>query len=116
MSENEIQSDSDFENEIDSSAKPESSDQAARKIVADTVAGVNFRKNDNKFQAIWVLVSIIVLAIAGSILAIFIPSWQLPWYGGALAGAFAWMVVGIFSSGIFLMIYRAVMHLKGKHD
>jgi len=26
------------------------------------------------------------------------------------------LVVGLFGSGIFLMIYRAVQHGKGKHD
>jgi hypothetical protein len=31
-------------------------------------------------------------------------------------GAFAGLVVGVFSSGIFLMVYRAIRHVRGKHD
>jgi len=33
-----------------------------------------------------------------------------------LIGSFAGLVIGIFGSGIFLMIYRAARHISGKHD
>ena len=39
-----------------------------------------------------------------------------PPIAGALGGAFIGLVAGFFASGIFLMIYRAVMHLRGRHD
>jgi hypothetical protein len=52
----------------------------------------------------------------GAILAALNAHWDLPWFGGALIGSFAGLVIGIFASGIFLMIYRAARHIKGKHD
>jgi hypothetical protein len=33
-----------------------------------------------------------------------------------MAGGFTGLVVGFFASGIFLMIYRAVKHIRGQHD
>jgi hypothetical protein len=53
---------------------------------------------------------------SGTVLVAIKPDWDIPWYGGAIAGAFAGLAVGLFASGIFLMIYRAVRHLQGKHD
>ena len=35
---------------------------------------------------------------------------------GAVFGGFIGLLVGLFGSGIFLMIYRAVNHALGKHD
>ena len=35
---------------------------------------------------------------------------------GALVGGLIGILVGLFGSGIFLMIYRAVRHMRGKHD
>jgi hypothetical protein len=35
---------------------------------------------------------------------------------GALVGGFIGVLAGLFGSGIFLMIYRAVRHLRGKHE
>ena len=99
--------------------QPPQDDLTGREVynaVTDTVGGVNFRISDNMFQAIFVVVSVLVLAAVGAILAAVIPSWDLPWFGGAIAGAFAGLVIGIFTSGIFLMIYRGLRHLRGKHD
>jgi hypothetical protein len=36
--------------------------------------------------------------------------------GGAFLGAFAGILVGLFGSGIYLMVYRAVRHVRGRHD
>ncbi|MEZ6137121.1 MAG: hypothetical protein R3C53_19685 [Pirellulaceae bacterium] len=90
--------------------------QAAYNVVTDTVTGVNIRWSDNKFQAICVLVSTLLAAITGAILAAVNTSWRMPWYAGALVGAFPGLVLGILGSGIFLMVYRVARHLKGKHD
>jgi len=92
-----------------------SSAHAAYNVVSDTVTGLNVRKSDNKFQAIVVLVSVFSFATVGAILSSIVVQWNLPWYGGALIGAFAGLVIGVFSSGIFLMIYRAKRHIQGKH-
>ena len=85
-------------------------------VVTDLVTGVNVRGNDNKFQAIFVIVSVLLIAGLGAILAAVNTQWNLPWYGGALVGSFLGLVLGILTSGIFLMVYRAVRHIQGKHD
>ena len=88
----------------------------AYNLVSDTVTGLNMRKSDNKFQAIFILVSALSLALVFAILAALNPGWDLPWFAGALAGGFIGLVFGLFASGIYLMIYRGVRHLQGKHD
>lgn len=93
-----------------------SSDRAAYNIVSDTVVGLNIRKSDNVFQAKFIGISVLALATISAALAALNPEWDLPWYGGALAGSFAGLIVGLFASGIFLMIYRAVRHVKGDHE
>ena len=93
-----------------------SSDQATYNIVSDTFTGVNFRLKDNVLQAVFVFASVVIGAAAGAILAALNPRWNLPWFGGALFGSFLGLVVGVFASGIFLMIYRTVRHIRGKHD
>jgi hypothetical protein len=85
-------------------------------LVTDTVIGPNLRWGDNLLQAAFILVSIVIASIGGAVLAVFSPTWNLPWIGGALLGAFAGLVFGTFASGLFLMIYRGSRHLKGKHD
>ena len=92
-----------------------SAGHAAYNVVSDTVIGLNVRKSDNKFQAMFILAAVLVLAAVGAILAALNGHWKLPWYGGALIGSFAGLVIGVFASGIFLMVYRAVRHLQGKH-
>ena len=90
--------------------------KAAYNVVSDTVTGVNLRGSDNKFQAKFIAASVCLLALVGIILSLLYSSWQLPWYGGALVGAFTGLIIGVFASGIFLMVYRATRHIKGKHD
>jgi uncharacterized membrane protein YedE/YeeE len=78
-------------------------------VVTDTVGGLNVRWKDNVFQAIAALVFgivafIVVMFTSGNDFAISI----MAGVGGG--------IVGVFASGMFLMIYRAVQHARGKHD
>ena len=100
----------------ESNAEEIGSGRAAYNVISDTVTGVNVRGSDNMFQAKFVAASVVLLAAVGSILALLITSWRLPWYGGAMIGAFAGLVIGVLVSGIILMIYRAKRHLRGEHD
>ena len=47
-----------------------SAGHAAYNIVSDTVTGLNVRKSDNKFQAICIAVSVLLLATIGAVLAL----------------------------------------------
>ena len=94
---------------------PNTSGRDVYNIVSDTVVGLNVRKNDNVFQAKFIGITVLVLATIGSASAALNPEWNLPWFGGALAGVFAGLIIGVVASGIFLMIYRAVKHVKGDH-
>ncbi len=95
---------------------PDTSVRDAYNIVSDTVVGVNMRKSDNVFQAKFIGITVLLLAAIGGVSAALNPGWNLPWFGGALIGAFAGLIIGLFASGIFLMIYRAVKHAKGDHE
>jgi len=88
----------------------------AYNVVTDTVTGVNVRWSDNRFQAVFVGISVLVLTPVGAALAALNPSWNLPWFGGGAVGAFAGLVFGIFTSGIWLGIYRFIQHMRGQHD
>jgi hypothetical protein len=103
-------------NQPEQPRQPVSPGKATYNVVTDTVTGVNVRWSDNKFQAIFVTASIVIAASIGAIVVALNDQWKLPWYAGALAGSFAGMLFGIFASGIALMIYRAMRHIKGKHD
>jgi len=116
MSENPFQSPTDEANSRQDEPPSLTPAHATYNVVTDTVTGVNVRWSDNRFQAICVLISIVATSLLGALLAALNSRWNLPWYGGALIGSFAGLVIGIFGSGIFLMFYRAARHLKGKHD
>ena len=90
--------------------------QAAYNIVSDTVTGVNVRKSDNKFQAIFIFYVVLACAAIGAVVTLFNPQWKLPWFGGAMIGGFGGLIVGVLSSGTFLMLYRGKRHIEGKHD
>ena len=81
----------------------------AYNVVSDTVVGANLRVNDNLFQAIAIAVCMVIGAGIGASVV----RERLP---GALVGGFAGLIVGLFGSGIFLMIFRAVRHIRGRHD
>jgi hypothetical protein len=96
--------------------EPISSSHATYNIVSDFVVGPNLRKRDNIWQALSILGSILMFAVVGGVLAVVNVQWKLPWYGGAVIGAFGGLIIGFFVSGFVLMVYRAVRHLQGKHD
>ena len=84
-------------------------DRETYHVVTDTVGGPNVRLKDNLYQGLAILVCLVLGAVIGAIVA----SDHIP---GALVGGFIGILVGLFGSGIFLMIYRAVRHARGKHD
>jgi hypothetical protein len=116
VTENPLESQVDAENATQDKTTSLEPAHAVYNVVTDTVTGVNVRWSDNKFQALFVLISMVVSSLLGALLAVLNSQWDLPWYGGALIGSFAGLVIGIFASGIFLMFYRAARHIKGKHD
>jgi hypothetical protein len=91
----------------------------AYNIVSDTVVGLNVRKSDNLFQLKVILVYVLLGAPLGGIAGAMLSD-SSNRLEGAVAGAvglgFAGVVLGLFCSGIYLMIYRAIRHAKGKHD
>src|SRR4051812_4680819 len=114
---NPFAADSPANSKPDDPATPEVSEKrAAYNFVSDVIVGVNIRKSDNLFQLYFTLISVVVFALVGIPLALYYKESHLPWQAGALMGAFAGLVFGTFASGIYLMIYRGVMHMKGRHD
>jgi hypothetical protein len=81
----------------------------AYNLVTDTVGGPNVRLNDNLYQGLAILVCLVL----GSGIGFLATTDHMM---GALLGGLIGLLVGLFGSGIFLMIYRAVMHARGKHD
>lgn len=92
------------------------SERAAYNIISDTIIGVNARKGDNAFQAKVTFGSVLLFATVGIASVLLKQDWNLPWFAGALVGAFVGLVFGILASGIILMIYRTMRHIQGKHD
>lgn len=84
-----------------------SSGREAYNVVSDTVTGVNVRFSDNCFQGLFILASLVVGAGIGAIFAF--PE-------GILVGGFIGVLAGLFLSGVALMIYRGMRHVRGKHD
>ncbi len=81
----------------------------AYNVVSDTVTGANVRLKDNVIQGFAILICVVLGVVIG---AIVVPE-RVP---GGLVGGFIGLLVGFFGSGIFLMIYRAIMHIRGRHD
>jgi hypothetical protein len=81
----------------------------AYNLVSDTVAGPNVRLKDNLYQGLAVLVCLFLGAGIGFLVL-------KDGLMGVLLGGFIGLLVGLFGSGLFLMIYRAVKHAQGKHD
>lgn len=79
-------------------------------VVSDTAVGVNVRWKDNLFQA----VAIFLCTAIGAGIGYFVNPRDVA--TGAVAGGGCGLLVGLFGSGLFLMIFRAVMHARGKHD
>jgi hypothetical protein len=80
---------------------------------------MNIRKSDNLFQLkvilVCVLIGVPLGAVAGALLSDS-DNRLIGAVGGGLGLGLAGAVLGLFGSGIYLMIYRAVRHVKGKHD
>lgn len=88
-------------------------------IVSDTLGGVNVRMSDNVFQLIVILICVLILGPLGAIAgAVYSPPDErlISAVGGGLGMACVAVVVGLFGSGVYLMIYRAIRHIKGKHN
>ena len=91
----------------------------AYNIVSDTVVGVNVRKTDNLFQLKVILVCVLIGVALGATAGALLSDSNdrlVGALGGGLGLGFAGLILGLFGSGIYLMIYRAVCHLQGKHD
>ena len=81
----------------------------AYNIATDLGGGPNVRLKDNLYQAVAILVCLVLGVVIGLVLA----SDKI---AGAVVGAFVGLVVGLLGSGIVLMVYRLVMHASGRHD
>lgn len=78
-------------------------------IVSDTVTGVNVRLKDNLIQALAIVVCVVLgAAVGAAVIEVRL--------AGAAVGGFVGLFVGWIGSGVFLMVYRAVMHIRGRHD
>jgi hypothetical protein len=80
----------------------------AYNLVSDLGTGVNLRWRDNLLQALCIFVCLVLGVLIGFAIA------RGP--EGAILGGAAGLLVGLFGSGIFLMIFRALQHARGKHD
>jgi len=78
-------------------------------IVSDTVVGANVRLKDNVLQAVVIGVCLLLGTVIGAVVT-------RDRIAGAVLGGFIGLLAGLFGSGIFLMVYRAVRHLRGRHD
>lgn len=78
-------------------------------VVSDTVTGANVRLKDNLIQGLVILICVVLGAVVGALVV----SERIP---GALVGGFIGLLVGLFGSGFFLMVFRAIMHMRGRHD
>lgn len=78
-------------------------------VVSDTVTGLNARWSDNVVQGVAILAGLVLGVVIGALVA----SDRVT---GMVFGGFAGLLVGLFGSGIALMIYRAVQHVRGRHD
>jgi hypothetical protein len=83
--------------------------QQSYNVVTDLVAGPNVRLWDNLVQGITILVCLGLGVVVGFFLPLDHPI-------GLIVGGIGGVVVGLLGSGLFLMIYRAVRHMSGKHD
>ena len=83
--------------------------QESYKLLTDTVSGPNVRLKDNLYQGLAILACVVLGAAVGFLA-------MANGLAGAAVGGGIGLVVGLFGSGLFLMIYRGVRHARGKHD
>lgn len=86
--------------------KPPKKEPNAYNVVTDVATGPNIRLKDNLFQAIFILASIAIGAVAGAIMMPADPGPGL----GAIVGGIAGLIAGALISGGFLMVYRLFKH------
>ena len=89
--------------------QPTMSARETYNVVTDLGTGVNVRLKDNLFQ----LAAIVVATVAGAVIGMLIAD-EAP--VGAMTGGFIGLLVGLFGSGIFLMVYRFIQHARGHHE
>ena len=77
-------------------------------IISDVGIGVNVRRRDNLLQLAAIGISLVLGVIIGALVT-------YDRITGAVVGGFCGILVGLFGSGIFLMIYRFIRHLLGHH-
>jgi hypothetical protein len=81
----------------------------AYNVVSDTVTGVNIRPRDNLYQGLAILICLVLGAGIGCLVV-------ADRLRGAVGGGLVGVLVGLFGSGLYLMIYRAIKHARGEHD
>ena len=81
-------------------------------VMTDTIIGVNTRWKDNLFQAVFIGASVVVAAVVSGVWFYLNPEIGAPWYGGLIIGGFCGLVLGLFTSGIALGVYRGFSHIK----
>jgi hypothetical protein len=77
-------------------------------IVTDTVTGINVRWKDNIIQFAVIVACVPIGALVGAFAV-------QDWRPGVIIGGFVGLLVGFFGSGIFLMVYRFVRHMRNDH-
>ena len=94
------------------------SERESLNVVTDTVVGPNLRVKDNLYQAIAIGISVLLCAGVGALIAVRVSpdNGRMAALGGAIAGGIVGLIVGTLGSGMFLMIYRFVRHVRGRHD
>lgn len=88
---------------VESRATPQQTYDA----VSDPVVGFNLRLSDNVFQAIAILACSALGALSSALALDSVFEDRIP---AAVIGGFIGMLVGLFGSGIGLMVYRAFRH------
>ena len=83
--------------------------QQTYNVISDLGVGPNVRLKDNVLQAICIFISTVLGVVFG------IVGWNFR-FEAIVLGGFAGLLVGLFGSGTFIMIYRLLQHSRGKHD
>ncbi|MSU78692.1 MAG: hypothetical protein EXS16_11435 [Gemmataceae bacterium] len=94
--------------------KKSMSGKEAYNAVTDTVTGVNVRLSDNLLQAGGALLGLIGGVGIGALVARQF-AFEYLYYSCAI-GAVVGLITGVFVVGLFLMIFRAIKHARGKHE
>lgn len=83
--------------------KPHKDQPSVYNVVTDVATGPNLRAKDNLYQAIFILVCLMIAVPTVWILA-------GHWIAGVLGGGLIGLVAGVLLSGGFLMVYRLFKH------